>query len=182
LSKNIHFDTLSKEGKATDMNKQEIYGFAFGKTISANILYRMQNIDCCYLVFGTASIDGYLRFLTRNQPQYILGLGVYAGIDQDKIRIEEICTNKFRNDFLDCDTLKTYEINPFLKPGRLSKISRGIGNSYCNYISYQIVKLIDSGELKSRYTFIHVPKTLNCRNAIEEIDQQISDFKRTLSD
>lgn len=41
----------------------------------------------------------------REQPGYILGLGVYSGKDQDKIRIETKCTNQFRNDFINGDKL-----------------------------------------------------------------------------
>jgi len=71
----------------------------------------LKNIDCCYLVFGISSIEQYLNFLTQGQPKYILGLGVYTGIDQDKIRIEEICTSKFKNGFINGDKLEICKIN-----------------------------------------------------------------------
>ena len=159
------------------MNNNEIYGFAFGKTIASGILYRLKNIDCCYLVFGVTSIEQYLNFLIKGQPEYILGLGVYKGIDQDEIRIEEVCTNKFKNGFIEDDKFEISKINPYLKPNKLSKLAGGIENSYCNYISYKIINLIQAGELKSKYTFLHIPKSFNAQISAKTIDEMIFNFK-----
>ncbi len=156
------------------MKRFEIYGFAFQKSnISSITLYQLKNIDCCYLVWGTSSIETYLDFLLQHQPAHILGLGAYTGKDQDKIRIEQTCTNKFRNGFIEGNSLETIQINPYLKSNPTSKFAKGIGNSYCNYISYRITKLIETGELKSRYTFLHLPKSFNLYLAVQSIDQMI---------
>ena len=162
------------------MNPNEIHGFAFGRTISSRVLYGLKNIDCCYLVFGIDSINGYLKFLIQNQPKYILGMGTYGGIDQNKIRIEEICTNKFRNSYIEGGRLESHKINSFLELNDSFKLADGIGNSYCNYISYQITKLINNGDLKSKYTFLHIPKTISAYTASKEIDEIILPLKNKL--
>jgi hypothetical protein len=157
----------------------QIYGFAFGKgNISAWTLWRLKNIDCCYQVFGEKSIDGYLRFLLHNKPEYILGLGVYSGIDQDKIRIEAKCSNQFRNGFMEGNKLQELNIKPYLEPLENSKFGEGIGNSYCNMASWKIMNLINQNKLSSRYTFLHIPKIMKVWFAVAEIDKMLEILKK----
>ncbi len=153
---------------------QKIYGFAFGRTIASSVLYQIKNLDCCYLVFGISSIDGYMNFLVKHQPKYILGLGVYTGKDQGEIRIEKKCTNKFRNGFIEGNTIIEQKINPFLRPIAGVKFAEGIGNSYCNYISYRITTLIKSGDLKSKYCFLHIPISFEINLAARIIDKMVT--------
>ena len=108
--------------------RPQIYGFAFSGI--STILYKLHEVDSCYLVFGESSINKYLDFLIHDQPTFILGLGVYSGVDQDKIRIETICTNQFRNDYLDTDGLLINQIPSFIVANESTKLSRGIGNSW----------------------------------------------------
>lgn len=164
-------------------HKNQIYGFAFGKgNVSAYTLWKLRNIDCCYQVFGEGSIDGYIdNFLMREQPGYILGLGIYSGRDQDKIRIETKCSNKFRNGFMDDGKkLIEFDINPFLEPGEMSKFSEGIGNSYCNMASWKIMSKIGSGELKSKYSFLHIPRAIKTWQAVREIDELLRVFRQSI--
>jgi len=158
--------------------KQQIYGFALGST--GRLLYRLKNIDCCYLIYPN-NLDHYLNMLLHDQPPYILGLGFYSGIDQDQIRIETICTNQFRNDFIDDNKQIEIEIKPFINHlDDYMKYSKAIGNSYCNRTSYEVMKLINRGQLKSQYTFLHVPKTFDFRTAIDIIDRALLEFKSGL--
>lgn len=158
----------------------QIYGFAFGKgNISAYTLWRLKNINCCYQVFPN-NFDSYLNFLTHDQSEYILGLGVYSGGDQDKIRIEKVCTNKFRNDIVEGDGLIEKKIDPYLKPSENSKYTQGIGNSWCNLTSWKIMKLINEGELASKYTFLHIPKKMKTWLAVTEIDKMLAAFKKAM--
>lgn len=159
--------------------EKQVYGFAFGKgNVSTYTLWRLKNIDCCYQLFGETSIDHYIdHFLLHDQPGYILGIGIYSGIDQDKIRIEAKCTNQFRNDFMEGNYLKELDIKPFLKPNQSAKLACSIGNSYCNMASWKIMSKINKGELKSKYTFLHVPKYFKTWQAVVEIDEMLSKFK-----
>lgn len=157
------------------MSRPEIYGFVMGGT--SRLLYLLKNINCCYLVFPN-NLDVYLDMLLHDQPEYILGLGSYSGVDQDKIRIETLCSNQFRNDFVDSNIYTETSINPFLTlshPGL--KYANAIGNSYCNQVSWQIVKLINEKKLKSRYTFLHIPKSIYPYSASPVIDDALAAFK-----
>lgn len=153
------------------------FGFAFGKeNISSRVLWRLKNIDCCHQVFGESSIGKYMEFLLRNKPEYILGLGVYSGKDQNKIRIETLCTNKFRNELREGSTLKKSAINPFLEPSENSKYASGIGNSYCNLTAWKITKLIKEEKLSSQFTFLHIPEKMKTWFVIKEIDKILGKF------
>ena len=147
----------------------QIYGFAFGRNLSAYVLWRLKNIDCCYQIFPN-NLDRYLQMILHDQPEYILGLGVYSGIDQDKIRIETKCSNQFRNDFIEENKFEEILMNPFLKPFQLSKYATGIGNFYCNLVSWKIMRFILQKKLKSQYTFLHIPKSLGTIMLVKEID------------
>lgn len=153
-----------------------IYGFAFaGKNVSTNVIGRLRNIDRRDQVWPN-SCEKYLDFLVHDNPEYILGLGVYSGRDQDKIRIERACTNKFRNNFVDGISLIRLDIDPYLEPLEVSRYAQGIGNSFCNLLSWKITRFIGSGRLTSRYTFLHLPKTMNVLQIVSEVDNMLSTF------
>jgi len=156
------------------LNKQ-VYSFALGST--GRLLYQLKNIDCCYLIFPN-NLDKYFDMLIHDQPQYILGLGSYSGVDQDKIRIETICSNQFRNDFAEGDRYAEVEIKPFLKPTTIMKYANAIGNSYCNQVSWKIMQLISQGKLGSQYTFLHIPKTMKSWLIALEIDRALIEFHK----
>lgn len=120
----------------------------------------------------------YLDMLIHDQPEYVLGLGSYSGTDQDKVRVETICTNKFRNDLVEGDKYKQIEIELFIKPAEDMKYARGIGNSYCNLVSWKITQLIKQKKLKAQYAFLHIPKTIKPWVASPEIDKILLSFRK----
>lgn len=155
-----------------------IYGFAFGSgNVSAWTLWKIKNIDCCYQIFPN-NLDRYIEMLLRDQPECILGLGVYSGVDQDKIRIETKYTNKFRDDFIDSSSLQEFNINPYLKPSILSKYSNSIGDTYCNLVSWKILQLIIQKKLQSQYCFLHIPTKIKVWTVAKEIMLMIEELKR----
>ena len=95
--------------KTNSVFSNQIYGFALSGGTS-RILYQLKQIDCCYLVYPN-NIEHYLEMLLHDQPSYILALGTYSGVDQDQIRIETICTNQFRNDYVDSNKKQIAKIN-----------------------------------------------------------------------
>lgn len=156
-----------------------IYGFALsGRT--SRILYKLRQIDCCYIV-SPNNIEQYLEMLIHDQPEYILGLGTYSGVDQDKIRIETICTNQFRNEYLDSDIKQQVDINPYLQSSSVFKYTNAIGNSHCNLVSWKIMQLINSSKLKSKYTFLHIPKNMNPGGIREIIDNSLLEYCQKLN-
>lgn len=76
-------------------NIDMLYAFALTNSLG-QVLYKLKAPNHCYIVWSN-NIEHYLSLLLHDQPDHILGMGIYSGIDQDAIRIETIATNKFRN-------------------------------------------------------------------------------------
>jgi hypothetical protein len=89
-----------------------LYAFALTSGLG-RLLYRLKLPDHCYIVYSK-NIDHYFDLLIHDQPSQILGLGSYSGVDQDKIRIERIATNQFRNNKIEENAPDKFEINNFL--------------------------------------------------------------------
>ncbi len=162
--------------KTNSVFSNQIYGFALSGG-TGRILYRLKQIDCCYLVYPN-NVEHYLEILLHDQPSYVLGLGTYSGVDQDQIRIETICTNQFRNDYVDGKDKQKVKINPFLSDNFEMKLAEAMGNSHCNLVSWKIMQLINQCELNAQYTFLHLPKNMRPWVATDIIDQKLSEFKQ----
>lgn len=151
-----------------------LYAFALTGGLG-KLLYKLKSPDHCYIVYSN-NIDHYLNLLVHDQPIQILGLGSYSGADQNKIRIERITTNQFRNDKIEENAPDKLEINNFLQfpiPNDHLKYADAIGNSWCNLISWKIIRLIENGTLHSRYTFLHIPKDFDQKLAVSAINQAL---------
>ncbi len=136
-----------------------LYAFALTNSLG-KLLYKLKAPDHCYLVWSN-NIDHYLDILLHDQPEFILGMGVYSGVDQETIGIETGTTNNL-------------PINYFLKPdGSNVKLASRSGNSLCNLISWKIMKLINKNLLNSKYTFLHIPKQFPSYKAISLIEQML---------
>ena len=98
--------------------------------------------------------------LLHDQPAFVLGLGTYSGVDQEKIHIETVCTNKFRNDYVVGTEKQKIKLNSFLSISSQMKLTKAMCNSHCNLVSWRIMQLINRGELNSKYTFLHIPKNM----------------------
>lgn len=142
--------------KTNSVFSNQIYGFALSGG-TGRILYRLKQIDCCYLVYPN-NVEHYLEMLLHDQPQYVLGLGTYSG-DNEKQRVE---------------------INLFLYETSQMKLAEVMGNSHCNLVSWKIMQLINQGKLNAQYTFLHIPKNLKPWVVTEIIDQKLIEFKQTL--
>ena len=153
------------------MYNNDLYGFLLSGQTS-RILWKLENVDMCYEVWSN-NIDHYLKMLIHDQPKFILGMGTYTGIDKGNIRIETVTKNQFRNEVIEKDfpISKQIAINPFIKQSTSTKLATALGNSWCNLISYKIMRLIENKELKSKYTFLHMPSSFNSDFAVEIIDR-----------
>ena len=149
-----------------------IYGFAFTKrNIGCQTLYSLNNLDNKYLLWGKVSIDKYCKKLLIDQPEYILGLGQYTGRDKECIWMETECSSRYGNNR---EKIKYLKIRPFFKETKLIKKSNHIGYSYCNLVSYNISKLIQEKRLKSKYTFLHIPKNMFVEIVRDEINKEVN--------
>lgn len=111
-----------------------LYAFALTNSLG-KLLYKLKRPNHCYLVWGN-NIDHYLDILLHDQPEFILGMGIYSGVDQETIKIETVTTNQFHNDPIK-DTIKIFNnlpINYFLKPdGSDVKLASEVDNSLWNH-------------------------------------------------
>lgn len=153
------------------LNLDMLYAFALTNSLG-RVLYKLKSPSHCYIVWGN-NIEHYISMLLHDQPGHILGMGIYSGVDQYKIRIETATTNKFRNDPIEISFAdKSLRINHFLKPKKNdAKLASGLGNSWCNLISWKIMRLIANGKLKSHYTFLHIPKKFPAYRTVEILDK-----------
>ncbi|MBD3329346.1 hypothetical protein GF357_02520 [Candidatus Dojkabacteria bacterium] len=156
-----------------------LYGFAFQKrNISCRTLYNLKQVDARYLLWGAKSMDAYIeRRLLPDQPDHILGMGVFYGNVKHQVRIETKFCNKFKNKLLDgVQQIESVEIDPFLKiPDEETDCiySDNLTTSYCNLISWKIVKLIEEGKLRSKYCFLHIPKRMDLDRVCVVVERMI---------
>jgi len=150
-----------------------MYSFAL-TTKLGRLLYKLKTPDHCYIVYSN-NIDHYLKLLLHDKPSHILGLGSYSGIDQDKIRIETITINRFRNHKIAENAPEQIELTNFLiSSNKNFKLATALGNSWCNLISWKIMRLIENGSLSSKYSFLHIPKGFNLNSASQKIENILS--------
>lgn len=152
-----------------------LYGFGFQlRNISTRIIYGIQGLTKRNLLWGASSINSYCDLLIKDNTQFILGIGLYSGKSRDKIHIETAATNTFKRNMINPSGQSSYSINPFLKPAsELSILSETIGNGYCNFVSYKVCELIYTKEISSRYTFLHVHKSMDEAEVIKEIESML---------
>lgn len=141
--------------------------FAFRYTVAEKVMESLAMPADKVLIDSTeASIYDFISNINFAPYDYILGMGMYNGRDKTALRIETVCTNQFRHQNGD---LKLVKIPCYLQPSIDIKLTKGIGNSYCNLVSYQLLL----NHPQSRYTFLHIPKTFEPAYAARCIDKQM---------
>ena len=111
-------------------------------------------------------IESFVNTTNLSSYDYILGLGVYSGRDQYQIRIEKTCSSQFRNNR---ENYTKLNIPYWITPNSEIKYSDGIGNSYCNLLSFEILKK----HTDAKYTFLHIPKNFSVDLAVRLISEQL---------
>lgn len=145
--------------------------FAFKDNISENIVLKLDSKNVYILDSTREAVHQFIDKLIELNPEYVLGLGEYSGRDQNKVRIELKCTNKFRNHILG-DQLKTNSIKPFIKENDIFMLKdTGMGNSFCNLVSFLITQKIKNLEIKSKYTFLHIPRNFDIDLVVMSIEK-----------
>lgn len=146
--------------------------FGFRGTITESILRSLPLAHKRVVESSVSAIDALIDESMEAAPKYIIGMGQYTGRDRDRLRVETVCTNKFRNS-IEGNAFEVLEISEFLVPSLRSKFARGMGNSWCNRVSYCIAKRILDQNLPTQYAFIHIPASFNAILAAEEIHMMI---------
>ncbi len=149
----------------------EIQIIAFKNNISEIVLNGLNIQKKYYIDSDEKFIRNFVdNFKFSDGKGLVIGLGEYSGRDKEKLRIETICTNKFRNGVIALDS-EGFKISNNIKVGSNSKLAKGIGNSYCNLMSYLFSLKLLSKNIKNEvgFAFIHIPKSFKVEVAIEEI-------------
>lgn len=145
-----------------------ILAFGFQGNISEEVLTGLDQSITKYVVMSEATkINDFISRIDFASFDYVLGMGMYTGVDTDRLRIETVYTSQFRNDK---GFNRKTEISPFLHENEQFKITRKIGNSYCNLVCY----LFTSKYTKVPYSFLHIPKTYGTKDAIDAINNQLA--------
>jgi hypothetical protein len=113
-----------------------------------------------------AGIEKFIESTDFNEYDYILAMGMYSGRDQDRIRIETECSSRFRNTGSNEEKIR---VPYFMQATNGMKFAKGIGNSWCNRLSYKIL----SKSPDCYYTFLHIPKSLDPVQIARNIDIQL---------
>jgi len=166
--------------------------FGFKDTISEKVLHEVEGDRKYILTSEVEAIENFVEQVLLLKPAFILGMGEYSGRDQDKLRVEERCTHKFRNRRV--GEIPSYEIRPFeghlrgvrlpnekLQAhlgGVLMKHTRAMGNSYCNLVSYLLMHEITKNKLRTKYGFIHIPRFFDVKIAGQEIQNLLKHTRR----
>ncbi len=141
--------------------------FGFKGTIAQDVIGRINgNFDSKLIDSSEAAVKAFVDYVdTVGSCDYLIGLGSYSGVDNRQIRIELKATSQFRNDSKNCVSVR---LRYFFKANIHFKIARGMGNSYCNLVSYQLAR-----SSSRPYTFLHVPKSYNSADAAAAINDQL---------
>lgn len=142
--------------------------FAFKGTVAEKVANKLRvPVKIITLNSSAKAIYEFVSSFEINQYDYVLGMGMYSGRDSDALRLETQCNSHFRNNK---DNLQKISIPYFLHADEGIKLAMGIGTSWCNLVSYRLLK----AKPKLKYTFIHVPKLFPVNEAAKIIDQQLA--------
>ena len=149
----------------------DILIFGFKNTTCEKIIYGLEDTaDTVLLESSSEKIIQFVESLNFEKYRFVIGMGEYSGRDTNKIRIETLCTDTFRNSK---GVSHTLSIPYFFRAIHPFKLAKGIGNSWCNLISYQILQRNQN----TRFTFLHIPKSLRSPLVIEGILHQLKELK-----
>lgn len=145
--------------------------FAFAGTNSDQVLRKITHpgIEKHYLKSEMNYLEAFLDYLRMAEPDFILGMGQYSGRDKEYIRVEMLCRNKFRRAEINQGGKDEISIMPYFFMNDYFDLTQGMGNSWCNYISYKICSELE----QHKFSFLHIPKTFSITLAAREIDEQL---------
>ena len=151
--------------------QSKLLGFAFSGTNSELVLDTIKSdlfIEKHVIHSSVDSIQYLLDIIADTKPLRILGLGLYSGRDMDLLRNENIAKNSFRSNRI--GRIPSVKISTFFKPSNSAKDAVGMGNSWCNLVSYKIATQFKDIPL----TFIHIPRGYHIESAAREIERQLN--------
>ncbi len=128
--------------------------FGFENTVTEKVARQLSDIaDIEVIKSNTADIERFITQTDLFHYERVIGMGTYSGRDKDHVRIETECSSQFRNNK---ENLTRLPIPYFIDENNTFRLAKGIGNSWCNLVSFHLVKSLNV----AKYTFLHVPHTM----------------------
>lgn len=151
--------------------KRTLY-FSFRGNIAERVLVKMAiaGIDKVYLPSSEKSIRAFVDGLELEYYGRVLGLGMYSGPDKESLRVEMVATSRFRNQV---EVGERVVLPGFLKESPGLKTTNAMGNSYCNLVSYLLVRRLESEAKQVQFNFVHIPKRYSEAEAVRILSEQL---------
>lgn len=129
--------------------------FGFEDTIAEKVAYLLSDVaDIKIIKSSETGIESFISRTDFSHYKRIIGMGMYSGRDKDRVRIETECSSQFRNKK---ENLTRLPIPYFIDENDTFKLAKGIGNSWCNLVSFRLL----SSHKITNYTFLHIPRTMS---------------------
>lgn len=160
---------MFRTGIISQMNRDVCF-VAFNNTIATKVLAGLSHFQTYKIGSDFSSLTDFVQTSNTLGAKYIIGLGQYSGKDKDNLRIETQCNKNFRNN--EIEKSNHLQLDDILLPAYKSKLSVGLGNSWCNLLS---VMMLNNPNRNYLYAFIHIPKNCKTEEATEEIFKMLPD-------
>lgn len=129
--------------------------FGFEGTITEKVAQLLSSVaDIQVIKSDETDIETFIEQTDFSRYERVIGMGTYSGKDKDRVRIETECSSQFRNKK---ENLIRLSIPYFIDENDIFKLAKGIGNSWCNLVSFRLIKT----QKVANYTFLHVPRTMS---------------------
>lgn len=147
---------LTAGGSFAIVRIMKILLLAFEDTVAQLVAYelckRRRDVAVQLVPSDELAIKQLCESLNVQSYNLVVGMGMYSGPLQGALRFEQVCTDKFRNAGTGVRISMTHLLPKV--PG--ARHAQGIGNSYCNLLSWQFMK---HHQNEPKYCFIHIPRT-----------------------
>lgn len=167
------------------MKKVLIYGFRpfkkYKTNISAEIIKRIKGREITKLILPIVYKKKYIiNKVRKSKPDIIIGLGQTVG--EKFLTIETKAKNIYEKErpeikkIIDPRGPKEIFLNWRPKAPKGVRISRDSGEYLCNFTMYCLMSYIKKNNLKTKFTFIHIPRGYNLQKAVKVIQEIIRNW------
>lgn len=168
------------------MKKVLIYGFRpfkkYKTNISAEIIKRIKEKEITKVILPIVYKKKYIiNRVRKSKPDIIIGLGQTAG--EKFLTIERKAKNIYEKErptgrkVINPKGQKEIFLNWKPKTPRGVRISYDPGEYLCNFTMYCLMNYINKNNLKTKFTFIHIPNDYSLQKATKIIQEIISEIK-----
>ncbi len=140
---------------------------AFKGTIAETVANSLKAHERIIINSSEPGIKYALQKIKDLSPSKTIGIGMYSGSDTDMIRLELKCSSRFRNNG---DNSKI-NIKSWLNHSKGIKSTSGMGNSWCNKLSWEITNSFPN----MPYSFLHIPKSFSPIQASDYIQTAVKE-------